>query len=576
MLHPGCDAPPDRGRIGARIMLDKVSRLALACALAATAFGGAAARAESQRPNVLLIITDDVGQDVVTGMYPGLIERLSQRYGPEGLNHPDYEQIAGKPASTPVLDRFARQGMVFTDAWAQPFCSPTRASLITGLNANKTHVITYADALSRNHDTFVRRLTDQGGYSAAVFGKWHMAGLAGRDGAPSYPGMKPKEAGFEYYRGDMNAALPTYWDYPIAVQDGATGGAEWRSETPTPRSLPGIAPTTFADVAWTADAIDWIGKQERDHPDEPWFAWVAFNLAHATIDQDPSAMMIPNKDTLDAATIAEIDACGGEYGTQNTGDCSGEAQQRAMTNAADTLIGKLLDEVDRVAPDTYVIIIGDNGTPMYPERLGPNLEFIDNLYITRKDRGKGTPFESGARVELAIRGPGIKAGSTSTEFVHVVDLFSTILELSGLTAPDTVKNGAGDAQIALDSVSLKPILTGQAAAVRDPVRDVLLTEDSDLLKGGIYVVGARNRDWKIVCTETAGNCSFYNLARDPLEEYKLDRPAACAADPGPQDADNPAWNYCYLNGVVATRSILKGRTATATQAALSPPEGGTS
>ncbi len=537
-------------------MLDKVSRLALACALAATAVTGTAASAEDQRPNILLIITDDVGQDVVTGMYPGLIERLSQRYGPEGLDHPDYAQIDGKPASTPVLDQFARDGMVFTDAWAQPFCSPTRASLLTGLNANKTNVITYADALSQHHDTFVRRLADQG-YSTAVFGKWHMAGLLGRDGAPSFPGMKPKEAGFEFYRGDMNAALPTYWNYPIAVQDDATGAADWRSETPTPRSLPGIAPTTFADVAWTADAVDWIGAQERADPDKPWFAWVAFNLAHATIIQKPSAMMIPDKDTLDAATIAEIDACGGEYGTQNTGTCSGEAQLRAMTNAADTLIGKILDEVDRVAPNTYVIIIGDNGTPMYPERLGPNLNFIDNMYITRKGRGKGTTFESGARVELAIRGPGIAPGSSSSEFVHVTDLFSTILEFAGLTPPETVSNGTGDAQIPLDAVSLKPILTGQASTVRDPVKDVLLTEDSDLLNGGIKVVGARNRDWKLVCGERADNCSFYNLARDPLEEYPLDRPAACAAEPGLPAAEDPAGNYCYLENVVATQSILK-------------------
>jgi arylsulfatase A-like enzyme len=539
------------------VMLDKVSRLALACALTATAVSGTAARADSERPNILLIITDDVGQDVVTGMYPGLIDRLSQRYGPEGLDHPDYARIDGKPASTPVLDRFARDGMVFTDAWAQPFCSPTRASLLTGLNANKTNVITYADALSQHHDTFVRKLADEG-YATAVFGKWHMAGLLGRDGAPDFPGMKPKEAGFEIYRGDMNAALPTYWDYPIEVQDEATAPDEWRSEKPTMRSLPGIAPTTYAAVAKSADTIDWIAAQERDHPDQPWFTWLAFNLSHATIIQKPSAMMIPNKDTLDAATIAEIDACGGEYGTMNVGNCTGEAQMRAMTNSADTLIGRILDEVDRVAPNTYVIVIGDNGTPMYPERLGPNLDFIDNLYITRKGRGKGTAFESGARVELAIRGPGIAPGSTSNEFVHVVDLFSTILELAGLTPPSFVSNGAGDAQIALDAVSLKPILTGQAKTVRDPVRDVLLTEDSDLLNGGIKVVGARNRDWKLVCSESAGNCRFYNLASDPLEEYPLEKPAACAADPGPPDADNPAWNYCYLEDVVATQSILKG------------------
>ena len=95
----------------------------------------------------------------------------------------------------------------------------------------------------------------------------------------------------------------------------------------------------------TADAIDWIKAQEKAEPDRPWFAWVAYNLSHATIVQNPSAMMIPNRDTLDAKTIAEVEACGGKFGTMETGDCSGEAQFRAMTNSMDTLIGKLSAEI---------------------------------------------------------------------------------------------------------------------------------------------------------------------------------------------------------------------------------------
>ena len=66
------------------------------------------------------------------------------------------------------------------------------------------------------------------------------------------------------------------------------------------RSLPGIAPTTFSAVVQVADAIEWITAQEKAEPDKPWFSWVAFNLAHATSQQQPSAMMVPNADTLDA------------------------------------------------------------------------------------------------------------------------------------------------------------------------------------------------------------------------------------------------------------------------------------
>ena len=61
----------------------------------------------SRRPNILLVIADDIGMDVMSNIYPGLIDNLVSKYGPSGLKHPDYQKIAGKPASTPVLDKFA-------------------------------------------------------------------------------------------------------------------------------------------------------------------------------------------------------------------------------------------------------------------------------------------------------------------------------------------------------------------------------------------------------------------------------------------------------------------------------------
>ena len=94
---------------------------------------------KSRLPNILLIIADDVGIDVVTGntqtnppipgIYPGLIADLLDLYS----THPNVNNINGKPASVPVLDSLSQQGMRFSNAWAQPFCSPSRATMITGL-----------------------------------------------------------------------------------------------------------------------------------------------------------------------------------------------------------------------------------------------------------------------------------------------------------------------------------------------------------------------------------------------------------------------------------------------------------
>ena len=503
-------------------------------------------------PNILLIISDDVGLDVTTGMAPGMIDGLLEHYGPGGLNHPGYRSIAGNPASTPVLNTFARDGMVFTNVWAHPFCSPTRASILTGLYS-ATHVFTYADALSQNHTSFVKMLKEQGGYSTAVFGKWHMAGLPGQD--VSYPGMKPKEAGFDLFKGNMHAALNTFWDYDYEIQDDSTPADQWRTETAPEKSLPGIAPTTFAPVVKIADAIEWITANEQADPDKPWFAWVAFNLSHATRASAPTQMAVPDPDTLDAETKAEIEACGASYGTQDYGACSGETQMRAMTNALDTVTGKLLAAVDALDPNTVVIYIGDNGTPMYQR---PNLDFIDNMYITRDGRGKGTAFESGVRVPMIVRGPGIAPG-VSGEFASAADVFPTSLSLAGLATPSAVSNSDGTGTLPLDAVSLTPILKREADHVRDPNAGYLLTETSNLMTGGTLHFGARNATHKIVCIGGVNTeaCEFYDLANDPLEEFPLAIPQSCAAyDNGDWTPADAPWHYCRLVEIARTRTSM--------------------
>jgi len=367
-----------------------------------------------KRPNILLVIMDDVGLDVTTDMYPGLIDGIQRQYGASGKNHPKAGAIHGRPASTPNLDALARQGMVFGNMWVQPFCSPTRASILTGLFAVKANVLTYADPLSQHYNSFVQILKDQGGYSTALFGKWHLAGLP----ANNYSGMKPKEAGFDLFKGNLHAAINTYWDWDYVVQDEKTAPAEYRTEKPPVRSLPGIAPSTYAPLVNVADALEWITAREKENPDKPWFAWVASNLSHATTSSQPTQMPAPNEDTLDGKTLDEMTPCGAKFGTMDTGKCSGEAVMRASTNSLDTLIGKLLRKVDALDPNTYVMVLGDNGTPMYGR---PNLDFIDNMYITIKGRGKEQPM----RAELASQwpsadlglSPGRVAMSTSTRWI---------------------------------------------------------------------------------------------------------------------------------------------------------------
>jgi arylsulfatase B len=525
---------------------------------------GTPGEGKSPRPNILLIIGDDIGIDVTTNMYPGLIDNLNKQYGPSGHNHPDYRMINGRPASTPILDTLAQSGIRFTQAWTQPFCSPTRTSLITGLFSAKTGVLDYTGWLSQNHHSFVQDLKEKGGYSTAVFGKWHIAGLG------VYPGMKPKEAGFDLYLGNLHGGIATYWEYDYHIQDSTDPPDQYRTEKAPVRSLPGIAPTTFAPVVKTADAINWITEQEKKNPDKPWFVWFAFNLSHITGNQLPNPMCVPNIDTLDDVSRKEMEECGGTFGSANVGACSSEALMRAMTNTMDTMIGRLLGVVDSLDPNTYVIYLGDNGTWMF----GPKREFIDNMYITRRGRSKGTVYESGARVSMAIRGPGIKAGTQTDEWVHCVDLFSTILELAGLDVPETVPNRTGDSMIALDSVSLTPILFKGAKGLRDPNKGYLLTETINPVKNNLWQVGARNETYKVICSENAetASCTFYNLVDDPLEEYPLDRPDSCTNyENGTWTPADPEWHFCRLQEIIAKDSFLASPPERKTNPFMGPP-----
>ncbi len=516
-------------------------------ALCGSALVANAQQAPAKRPNILLIIGDDIGLDVTTDMYPGLIDGLLKQYGPKGRNHPDYQAIKGRPASVPNLTSLAQSGMRFTQAWAQPFCANTRSSILSGLYPAKTGVVDYRYYLNQNHHSFVKDLK-QAGYNAAVFGKWHIAGLA------PYAGMRPKEAGFDLYKGNLNGGVATYWNWDYHIQDDSTPANQWKTEPAPTKSLPGIAPTTYAPVVKVADTIDWISEQEKKDPDKPWFAWLAFNLAHITGNQQPNPMAVPNIDTLDAKSIAEMKACGGQFGSANVGSCTDKQLMRAMTNSLDTLVGMLLKKVDSLDKNTFIIYIGDNGTWMF----GDKREFIDNMYITRFDRGKGTSYESGARVEMVVRGPGIKANTVSDVPVTVSDLYSTILNMAGLEPTKQVPNREGNGMVDVDSVSLMPVLTKGAKQIRDPYKDYLLAETTNPVKNNVAEVAARNERYKVFCVENPqlGSCTFYDLKEDPLEEYPMKKPESCANYASTWTTRAPEWSFCRLQEVVAKDSFL--------------------
>lgn len=190
------------------------------------------------RPNILLIIADDLGKDAISPYSEGSI----------------------KP-NTPNIDGIRTGGITFNNLWVNPTCTPTRASLITGKYGYRNGVRQVGDELSPNETTlhkYIKEQTDNS-YSTALIGKWHLSG--------SNSGVNPESFGIDYYKGVIRGSVNNYYQWQLS-EDGATS---MQSE--------------YVTEAFTDFAIDWLNEQS-----EPWFLWLAYNAPHTPFHVPPSEM----------------------------------------------------------------------------------------------------------------------------------------------------------------------------------------------------------------------------------------------------------------------------------------------
>jgi hypothetical protein len=184
------------------------------------------------------------------------------------------------------------------------------------------------------------------------------------------------------------------------------------------------------------------------------------------------------------------------------------------------------------------------------------------MYLDTTGRGKGSAWESGCRVPVAIRGPAIAAGAQKDAPVHVADLYATILSLAGVALPEQVKDSVNN-WVDSDSRSLTPILfRGAEDTGRNPNTGYLLTETNTTAFGTRFLA-ARNATYKVLCPyslSNLSNCDFYDLIDDPLEHNTpLAKPTSCpvtTCNGHPCTEADPEWHFCQLWEVLNTYSIL--------------------
>jgi len=401
--------------------------------VALVAAAGAAPAGAQTRPNILLIVTDDVG------------------YG-------DIGSYGAPDVKTPNLDRLAREGTRFSDFYAAPTCSPTRASLISGRYYQRVRIerplpTAATEQGLRPTGRSLPALLKSAGYATGLIGKWHLG---------YKPEFSPNAHGFDYFFG-FKSGLIDYWQHT----DG--NGQHDFYENDQPAHPSGYSTDLFADRG-----VKFI----EEHATSPFFLEVAFNAAHWPFQVPDHPSVAPNN----ARFVQPVD--------ENT---STRADYVKVLERADQGVGRLLATLAARGLDrnTLVVFMNDNGG----EWLSRNAPLFH-----RKD----SVWEGGVRVPAIMRWPGhVPAGKTSPQVGSVMDLTATLLAAGGATVPAEAK---------LEGINLMPILEGKTA----PVERTLFFRN---VVGGRTQRAVRKGNWKLLVD--GPNTFVFDLSKDIGERNDL-------------------------------------------------------
>ncbi len=368
--------------------------------------------AETRKPNVLLIFTDDQGT-LDAGCY-----------GSDDLY-------------TPAMDGLARTGVRFTQAYSHTVCCPARALLLTGRHPQRSGIINWTQ--SDAHDAepglnmpkaevTLAEVLKEAGYATALFGKWHL-------GADLAHG--PLEQGFDHFYGHRGGFIDNYKHY-FLHQKGFHDLYEGKREV-------------FARGSYFPDLVTQRAEQFIEaHRDRPFFMYLAFNIPHYPEQADAQF----------AARYRDLPEPRRSY-----------AQ---MISTVDDRIGRVVAKLaaSGLREDTIIIFMSDNGhsTETYKIKAGDHASGLPLGHDygphggggnTGKWRGmKGNFFEGGLRVPAIISYPrALPQGIVREQAITGADWYPTVLALCGVAAP----------KVKLDGKSLLPIIESASAPTRHKV-----------------------------------------------------------------------------------------------------------
>lgn len=369
---------------------------------------GADESPEPQLPNILFILTDDLG------------------YGDVG----SYGQSI---IPTPRFDQLAQEGMLFTSAYAgAPVCGPSRSVLMTGqhtghttVRGNNTHVGGIRGSRSQKRanlsedDITLGHTLGKAGYHSALIGKWHLDG--------NNPNAGPLDRGFDEFHGWLISEPDTYNPSNYYPAKRFRNRELYEIEENRNRNN-GLHHTDMC----INEAISFLDNNQEN----PFFLYLAFNLPHnGYMAVPPDFDPFGDKDWPDQIKL---------YG--------------AMVSYMDYAIGVVLDHLDELglAENTLVFLTSDNGPRSdYRPHLHTMVEFFNSNGPLRGY--KRDLYEGGIRVPMIVRWPGhIAAGAESDEPWYFADVMPTLAAVASTEVPENI-----------DGVSVLPTLLGENQNLAD-------------------------------------------------------------------------------------------------------------
>ncbi|MDA7915861.1 sulfatase [Verrucomicrobia bacterium] len=426
----------------------------------------------ARRPNVLFLLIDDLGVMDIGA------------YNPDSF----YE--------TPNIDALAASGMRFTDGYAaNPVCSPTRYSIMTGKHPSRPDCTNFFagrrkgnftpaplhDRMDLKEITIAEELKSAG-YTTFFAGKWHLGPTAE---------FWPENQGFDVNKGGHN-------------KGGPYGPGKYFSPFGNPRLSDGPKgehlPTRLAN-----ETIEFM----KDNKEKPFLAYLAFYSVHTPL-MAPKELVEKYKRKAerlglnDKAEFAPEEQVWATEKKREVRILQKHAVYAGMMESMDTQIGRIIDSLKTmgIADNTIVCLMSDNGGLSTSEGSPTS-----NLPLRG---GKGWVYEGGIREPYIIRWPGHTVPGSASDFPVVsMDFYPTILEMAGL--PLKPKQH-------LDGVSLASLLKGGDA----PERDALFWHYPHYPNQGGFPGGAvRMGDWKLVERYEDGRVHLYNLNTDIGERNDL-------------------------------------------------------